>query len=499
MPNKDFETNRWTRRSTIKLAAAGAIVPSLAEASTTNPFIVVDPSGNGDYTDLMAAVRAAAPGSTVFIRQGTYTVTDSLQPARAVRLLGEGYSTVIQAGANLQKNVIFIQNDYVVIENLRIDGNQSNQTIGPGKSNIDYNVGTGGRVLNCWVHDAAGYNIVAFSNVTDLVISGNRCYSSPQEGIELQGASHCTVVGNVCKGNGNGINLWNSSGDCHHNTVVGNTIHDSAGYGIVLQDGAHENTVTGNAVDTSGKDGILVEGWGNGVPNPSTANVVSDNVVSHSGASGIRLNGPVDTMLSNNSLRSNGQHGIWLRYGDGCAVLGNTLLANKGSGIRIEGFPDRPARNVNIEGNTARSNGQDTSLGGDGIELIGPLNRIAVTANMCFDSQATKTQRNGISLGGSTSTIDNVLFNANLVDGNRDTGMAISSAAGRTQNVPFRKVAATVGPSQVSVPHGLPYTPQAMTITMRSPGTVWQSAPSDATNVYLTADAPSRQVDVIAG
>ena len=484
--------------ATAGAAAVGAARPSLAEASTTNPFIVVDPGGGGDYTDVMPAVQATSSGSTIFVRRGTYTITDSLRPAAGVRIVGEGYGTVLRAKDNLGKNLFFIQNDNVVLENLNIDGNRANQQV--GKSNVDYQPpGAGGRVLNCWVHDAAGYNIVAYPGVTDLIVSGNRVYGSPQDGIEMQGCSYSTIVGNTCINNGNGIQLWNSTGDCAHVAVVGNTVRGSGNYGILVQDGAHENAVTGNTVDTSGKDGILVGNGGSGTTNPANANIISGNSVTRSGQSGMRLNGVSDTVLTDNLVRSNSLHGIWLRSADGCTIGGNTALGNRGSGIRVEGFSGSPSRNVAIDGNTARNNGQDTSQNGDGIALVGPCNRIAVTGNICYDSQSTKTQRNGISLEDSSSTTDNVLFNGNLVDGNRDLGLAIKSVASRTQNVPFRKVSATIGTSQLAVPHGLSYPPQALTITMRSRGTVWQSAPSDATNVYLTADAASRQVDVIVG
>lgn len=50
----------------------------------------------------------------------------------------------------------------------------------------------------------------------------------------------------------------------------------------------------------------------------------------------------------------------------------------------------------------------------------------------------------------------------------------------------------TVGVAQVTVAHGLGYAPTDLTITMTSAGTIWRSAASDATNIYLTADAAAR-------
>lgn len=56
--------------------------------------------------------------------------------------------------------------------------------------------------------------------------------------------------------------------------------------------------------------------------------------------------------------------------------------------------------------------------------------------------------------------------------------------------------AQTVGTSQATVAHGLGYTPTVIEWSMTSAGTIWKSAASDATNIYLTADAASRTAEV---
>jgi hypothetical protein len=64
---------------------------------------------------------------------------------------------------------------------------------------------------------------------------------------------------------------------------------------------------------------------------------------------------------------------------------------------------------------------------------------------------------------------------------------------------PQKHLAAAVGVTEVAVPHGLSYSPYTISISMTSPGSVWRSAPSDGMNIYLTADAPDRSVDVLVG
>ena len=496
----DGVTPGQTRRATLAGAAAAAAAVglarhSLAGASSTNPFIVVDPGGQGDYTNVEVAVAATPAGSTIFVRRGTYVINDSLRPKAGVRIVGEGFGTVIRAKAGFNKNPFFIESDHVVLESLNIDGNRANQQT--NKSNVDFQGITGGRVINCWVHDAGGYNIVCYPGGSDIIVSGNRVYDATQDGIEMMGTSYATICGNAVSGCGNGIQLWNNTGDAAHNAVVGNTVRRSPNMGIVVQDGAHDNVISGNTVDGSGVNGIFIGNGGGTTTNPANGNLVTGNTVTGSASAGIRLNGVSECVVSQNLVRSNGQHGIWLRYSEACAVNGNTATHNAASGIRVEGYSGSPTRAATVDGNVARNNGQ--SQVGDGVSVYGPSQQIAVSGNVCTDSQAARTQRHGVSFEDPTSNSDDVLFSANLVNGNAGQGLAIKSQPAKTHSVPFRKFAAAVGATETAVAHGLSYAPQAVTVTMRSPGTIWQSKAADATNVYLTADAAGRKADVIAG
>lgn len=56
--------------------------------------------------------------------------------------------------------------------------------------------------------------------------------------------------------------------------------------------------------------------------------------------------------------------------------------------------------------------------------------------------------------------------------------------------------AQTVGASQATIAHGLAYTPTEVQVTMTSAGTIWKSAASDGTNIYLTADDADRTAEI---
>lgn len=56
--------------------------------------------------------------------------------------------------------------------------------------------------------------------------------------------------------------------------------------------------------------------------------------------------------------------------------------------------------------------------------------------------------------------------------------------------------AKTVGAAQATIAHGLPWPPVDVRIVMTSAGTIWRSAASDDTNIYLSADDADRTCEV---
>lgn len=54
----------------------------------------------------------------------------------------------------------------------------------------------------------------------------------------------------------------------------------------------------------------------------------------------------------------------------------------------------------------------------------------------------------------------------------------------------------TVGTSQATIAHGLPYKPTEVLVVMTGDGSIWKSAAANATNIYLTADAAGRTAEI---
>lgn len=401
---------------------------------------VVKPDGTGDYATLAAAVAAVTSG-TIRLTDGTHALaTANLSPATGVRIVGNGYNTVIRADNDLTSNIFEIQNPGVSIENLRIDGNKANRpaTTGNGVKWTGAAV-TSGAIRGCWVHDVPGYNIVAFPGVAGLIISDNQSYDAEKEGIELQGASYCTVTGNVVEGCGfTGIYLWNSAGDCGYNTVAGNTVRACGGAGIGVQDGAHDITITGNTVKGCSSYGIGADAGSGGVyphsltfaGNISEGNathgiyldavarsVVTGNMTRANTQTGILLTGTsgiTGAAVSDNNVYGNGEYGIYAKTIKG-SIAGNTCGHNGREGIRVE------ASNYNaITGNVIFNNSQSSAGGYDGIRIGGGGTNSTyntLTGNVSRDDQGTPTQRIGINEDSATSGPNIVVGNVAMGNG----------------------------------------------------------------------------------
>lgn len=473
------------------LVGASLARPSAAEAALSNLYVVVDASGNGDYADIEAAVSAVPPGVTIFVKSGTYLVQNTMRPRAGVRILGEGFGSHIRLADGRNTNVFIAQEDNIVFENVRIDGNSANQAT-PSGDTIYYAPSKGGRVSGCWVHDSAGYAIVLFPGVTHTIIEANHISNSDEMGVELQGASYCTVSGNVISDCGlTGIYVWNSTGVCELNAIIGNTITGCNYCGIQVTDNASYNTISANTVLASALHGIAVNYCG-----PTT---IADNVVRDNLRRGIFLEDAPNSIVSGNIVANSGEMGIFVNRSVGCAVVGNNAFSNQWTGIEFGTYDPYSLNGGVISGNVSANNGRSTGqFRRHGIMVRGPWNGVVVDGNRCYDSQPTKTQLYGI--GVHDTYPRNVMLSGNIVDGNLQAGIIVHPGAlPTTYSSPYRKISATVGTSQTAIPHGLSYTPLSISIAMTSAGSIWRAAPSDSNNIYLTASSSNRTADILVG
>jgi parallel beta-helix repeat protein len=187
----------------------------------------------------------------------------------------------------------------------------------------------------------------------------------------------------------------------------------------------------------------------------------------------------------------NGGVGITIASGNQHRVIGNRIQATNPMSISMnDGL---------VEGNIVLKNVSD------GVGAIRIQN--SSSCNVVRNNVVTNTPGYTISIEG---TSDYNQVSGNQFPASIDASGDVSNTSTGTHNTidsnsqnaifvsEFLRLlpSVAVGTTQVAAPHGLGYTPAQVLVSMTSVGSIYRSATSDATNVYLTADAPLRTADV---
>ncbi|OYD13829.1 hypothetical protein CH333_09840 [candidate division WOR-3 bacterium JGI_Cruoil_03_44_89] len=342
--------------------------------------------GTSDDVEIQAALDQinTLGGGVVYVKQGTYNLTNSLDVHSNTTLMGTGPGTVLNRTTGIAMHVT--GGERVVIENLRVTG-----SCGYG---IFFYDATDGEIKQCWVEISgdhgiilAGsggvsnshYNVIA-NNICNCsgayciliegyenIIQGNNCRSVTSACIYLYEAESNVVVGNVVDGGGSayGIELAGNSMD---NTITGNTLikgelrlssstWNTVSSNTVFQhqiylDNGDWNTVVGNTVrGHMGGTGIVLSAG-------SDFNTINSNICYNHSTHGIYLFASSNNTVTDNVCTNNGQHGISITdYSDFNVVNDNRCVSNTSYGIRIATLTcdENVVQNNMLQGNTAGS------------------------------------------------------------------------------------------------------------------------------------------------
>lgn len=244
---------------------------------------VVATDGTGDFSDIQTAINALpAGGGVVYVKEGTYTITESLLITKSnVALMGAGAASKITCGTNFNDELIVLgdaSTTYagIIIESLLFDGNNTNQSAG-----VDL----------LWLR----------SKINDSRIVGCWFQNSDTNGIDIDSNSARNHI------------LSNTVTAC---TTDGMTI-DATNAGTIIQ---------GNFVYSNGDSGIYLAGSGG-------YTTIADNMCISNGEDGIECRGGL-TMITGNTCSSNEENGIYV-YSDHMNVTGNMCRYNKFNGIQL--------------------------------------------------------------------------------------------------------------------------------------------------------------------
>lgn len=179
-------------------------------------------------------------------------------------------------------------------------------------------------------HDVEEPVVIDTNNVTldcdGHAVATNGGYA----GITVDGVSgvmvrNCVVDGTIGRLT-YGIRMINGAS---RNTISDNVVSDCSSTGIQLFEHSSDNVIEGNMVAQAGAYGIQVR---NTSSEYVTGNVIVENVVEGSGATGISVSRFADGVIADNAVAYSGGDGISLVSSTGNEVDGNTVLASLSHG-----------------------------------------------------------------------------------------------------------------------------------------------------------------------
>jgi parallel beta-helix repeat protein len=289
---------------------------------TTSPSRYVNPNASivvpDDYSNISLAVANAKSGDIIFVRQGVYI--ESVTVNKPLTLEGENNETTIVDGNN-QGPTFLIQSDNVTITNFKI------RNVENGPPPYD----SRGRF--------PGIHLLTSNNCN---ISGNLVVNCG-EGVWIYGGSENQIIGNQFSLNNYGVLAESSTG----NTIVGNALLDGW-YGIILDSSQsnvlRDNRMSGN-VRNFGVEGASINSYSNDI---DISNIADDKRVYYlTGKSGLTIDSATYPDLGmlllvnckdvtvKNLVLSNNHVGIQLVYTSNSEVTNNTLTDANG-GILLQ-------------------------------------------------------------------------------------------------------------------------------------------------------------------
>ena len=246
--------------------------------------IVVDDSGGADFTNIQAAVDAAAAGDTIEVRSGTYV--ENVDVYKQLTLVGDGADVVTVQTTDAGDHVFDVTADRVNITGFKVTG-----ATGKGKAGIY--VGSG--IAHSKISNSAASNNyygIYLDHSSNNILTENTPSKNSMHGIRLAYSSGNVLRNNIVSSDiGCAILLYSSVGNRLVNNEVSNSFH-----GILMYTSSNDNLVSGNTASGNLKGGIYLEG---------DNNTITGNTASNNGDFGIALESSSNNTLYHNNLNGN--------------------------------------------------------------------------------------------------------------------------------------------------------------------------------------------------
>jgi len=247
-----------------------------------------------DYPIIQEAINEASPTDTIYVRSGTYY--ENIIVNKTVSLIGENRKSII-------------------------DGNGTETVVHITANNV---------------------------NITGFIIQ-NSGSSGKDSGINIEGASGCTISGNILINNSQGIRLEDSRNNGIYDNVIdraqapGHTPYGHT-YGIVLCVSSTNNIIINNTIINATIGISLKPSVGN--------NTIADNIlINHDG---FYIWDSDNNIITNNTIASipeKGSRGIYLSDSDGNVFTSNTITNSRLYGIQLFAAYDNVFKENNVKDN----------------------------------------------------------------------------------------------------------------------------------------------------
>ena len=282
---------------------------------------------------------------------------------------------------NIFKNNRFVRNQYNILDQ------------GWGDNDLDTSNTVDGKPIYYWVnkHDMAvpsNAGMVLLKNCTEINVE-NLSLKHNGKGILLIKSNDCTINYNDLSDNLEGLVLEGS----YNNTISGNHVKNNPNGGIDIAWSSHNNQIIDNAIVSNGGYGLTCS--------DSENDIISNNQIITNQGTGISAG--TNCKITNNYVSSNLGHGIFIRNISDCNLLGNNITLNGGNGIHFEFGP-----NAMIKGNYIADNSIGIWVGaaffnniisntiiknkGLGIKLEGPHHDNLIYHNNFIDNNGSGIQ-----------------------------------------------------------------------------------------------------------
>lgn len=418
-----FTGTTITDSSTVKVAMQ-ELETSLETKETANATVSVGKTGSvqyltTDYASDAIAIQAAIDyvtgigGGSVWLREGVYTIDESINMKDSVCLVGGGKASALTVESNIGVDINVISVDTVndwAIKDIKIDGQRATQTAGStrsihlgacengvisGVSMVD-NYGVEGdgvfvdfnevpvniSIVNNYINNIQDDGL-DINTIADSKINGNTIDGCGGNGVDTESTKNCMISNNVITNCGmSGIELEDEKYTLSRkNTVMGNVVSDCA-TGIYLNSGAY-NTIVGNVLIACT---IGVEIRTERTPYYSVGNIISGNKF-YSCTSGVTEEdgNQIENSILNNSFELTTNPIVIFSYN----LVMNNFITNAGELQEIA---------IEIRGDHNNISGNNIKYCYDGIYVGGHYNNI--TNNMILgDGIDNYKGKYGIRLG----------------------------------------------------------------------------------------------------